>query len=276
MEINTNINVTERESKFYKRLQKLSVNEELLSQGDGVIRISPFDDYFLFTLFDDINGDASPIDLSNVGNIYISFIGEKDEIRIKNFTNVDEINASQGEVLFRISKDESKRILNLDNRNFYISSKMIAENDSESDESVIYTGKFLTIVESAKESLTSQLDTLRIEYSKELASLEKRIEQLTTDNNNLNQTINDLNTTITALKNNNNELSNELNNLVDESTSINLKELQDKAKNVQSLADSTKTQVAQIQSNQNRVKSPNLNSPKSYIRAAKSNQNFFI
>ena len=63
-EINTNISVSERQAQAFKRFQTTSANEQPLPQGDGSIKISPFDDYFLFTLYEDIEGEDRPIDLS--------------------------------------------------------------------------------------------------------------------------------------------------------------------------------------------------------------------
>ena len=48
-----------------------------------------------------------------------------DEIDILNHTQVDEVDLSQGEVLFRITRSDSKKILALTNNNFYISTKMV-------------------------------------------------------------------------------------------------------------------------------------------------------
>ena len=84
-----------------------------LPQGDGTIRISPFDDYYIFTFYDEMDNENTPIDLSNVGTLYMSFIGENDEIRIPYYTNVQDVSLAQGQVLFRISKENSKKILNL-------------------------------------------------------------------------------------------------------------------------------------------------------------------
>ena len=70
-EIRTNIAVTETESQAFKKFQTTSTQEQPLPQGDGVIRISPFDDYFLFTLYEDTDGEDTPIDLSNVGVVYL-------------------------------------------------------------------------------------------------------------------------------------------------------------------------------------------------------------
>jgi len=98
--INTNASVTKKQKEYYQRFVNLSVNELPLPQGDGMIRISPFDDYFLFTLYDEVDGEDKPIDLSNVGTLYLNFLGDTDDIDIKNHTQVDEVDLSQGEVLF--------------------------------------------------------------------------------------------------------------------------------------------------------------------------------
>ena len=88
--IQTNISLTKIQKEYFQRFVNLSINEEALPQGDATMRISPFDDYFLFTVFDEIDNEDTPIDLSNVGNIYISFIGTNDEIVVKNHTQVEE------------------------------------------------------------------------------------------------------------------------------------------------------------------------------------------
>jgi len=104
--INTGISVTRKEKEYYTKFTTLNPTAEPLPQGDGVIRISPFDDYIIFTLYDETgqNGDLAdtPIDLSNVGTLNLVFIGENDEIRIPNWTKVKEVDLSQGQVLFKI------------------------------------------------------------------------------------------------------------------------------------------------------------------------------
>ena len=114
MAIQTNISLTKTQKEYYQRFVNLSVNEMPLPQGDGMIRITPFDDYFLFTLFDEIDGEDTPIDLSNVGDIFLNFIGETDDIDIKNHTQVAEVDLSQGQVLFRITRSDSKKIFSID------------------------------------------------------------------------------------------------------------------------------------------------------------------
>jgi hypothetical protein len=213
MEILTNIPLTSTESKIYKKFTTLSVNEKPLPQGDAVIKISPFDDYFVFTLFDETDSEDKPIDLSNVGTLYLSFIGENDEIRIPYYTNVQNIDMSQGQVLFRISKDNSKKVLALDNDNFYISAQMISADGSVSDETVLYTGKFKALDKEAQEALTTKLENASLNYAKELAALNDQISKLKQENTSIKSTNDQQNLTIQQLRASNQQLSNELANL---------------------------------------------------------------
>ena len=214
MTIQTNISLTAPQKEYFQRFVNLSVNEEALPQGDGVIRISPFDDYFLFTLYDEIDSEDTPIDLSNVGDIFINFIGTTDEINVKNHTQVAEVDLSQGEVLFRITKSDSKKVLALKNNNFYISTKMVSEEDgSVSDESILYQGMWLAFDSASRTTLTSQIEEQRLEYSIELARLKEENASLKNDNSELiNISQADI-VTIQALQASNDELVNEVSEL---------------------------------------------------------------
>jgi predicted nucleotidyltransferase len=232
MEIITDIALTEQESRFYKKFKNLSINETPKPQGDGVIKISPFDDYFIFTLYDEIDGVDSPIDLSNVGTIYMVFIGGDDEIRIPNYTNVQDISMSDGQVLFKISKNDSKKILALSNRNFYISTMMV-DPDGNSDESIIYIGSFLSIEESAEASLSAQLEELRVAYAKELAAIQENINKLNQEIAEKNNVISQQDVIIAAYSENNQSLSNEIGILTQSISSTVAQELLQQATDVQ-------------------------------------------
>ena len=209
MAIETNIATTAKREEIFKKFKTLSVNEEPLPQGDGTIRISPFDDYISFTLFDDVGGEDAPIDLSNVGTISLVFVGDNDEIRIPNFTQVQDIDLSQGQVLFRIDEDNSKKILALDNKNFYVTTQMLDKN-SASDETVLYTGKFLGLTDAAQQSLTSQMETQALKFAEELEAKENEISSLKEENRKLKEINNQQLTTIDVLNNSNQNLTNEV------------------------------------------------------------------
>jgi hypothetical protein len=247
MEILTDIAVSKVESEFYKKFKNLSVNEQPMPQGEGSIRISPFDDYFIFTLYDEIDGVDSPIDLSNVGTIFMVFIGKSDEIRIPNYTNVQDVDLSTGQVLFRIDKDNSQKILALTSRNFYIST-MMTDPDGSSDESVIYTGTFLSFEEAAKASLTQQLEDSRIEFSKQLASLQLTINLLNQEISQKNNVISEQIVVIETLKESNQNLSNEISVISEKISSSEADRLINEAKDAQKAEEDAKRSRLQIRS----------------------------
>jgi len=274
-QIDTKITVKERQVQYYKKFKNLSVNEEILPQGDGNIRISPFDDYFLFTLYDEKDGENTPIDLSNVGTLFISFIGNNDEIKIPNYTNVEDIDMSSGQVLFRISKENGKKILSLDNKNFYISTAMVSQDGTESDESVVYTGTFSKLTDEAKKSLTSQMDAIAEEYSIELSKLQQQNADLQTQVDSLNQTVNEQSVVIDSLNASNEELTNEITELTKNAESSKLIKLQKTAKSVQAQAQQAKENAAQVIGRQGKLSGTSKVKP-NYESLAKVNQKYSI
>ena len=211
MAIQTNISVTKTQKEYYQKFVNLSVNEEALPQGDGTIRISPFDDYFIFTIYDEIDAENTPIDLSNVGDIFLNFVGNNDEIIIKNHTQVEEVDMSQGEVLFKVNKSDSKKILALDNNNFYVSTKMTDPTDmSMSDESILYQGLWLSFSDDSRTTLTSQIEEQKLFYSEELAKLKMKNDSLKLEIEELVNNATDDTLTIQTLQASNEELTNEV------------------------------------------------------------------
>ena len=277
MAINSGIVKNAVKTDTVKTFENLSVSEAPLPQGDGSIRISTFDDYFLFTLYDEKDGQNVPIDLSNVGTIYISFIGSKDEIKIPNYTNVNEIHMAGGQVLFRISSVEGKRILGLDTNNFYISTKMLGTSGTTSDESVIYTGTFSSVATAAKESLTSQLNKVKEDLNAQIASL-------TADNLSLNsviktqsQKIDELTVAIQALSASNAELTNEIADLTKELSTSQQNDIKTRAEAAQALAEATKSQTAQTQTRTTQTTTGDPTKDTQVIKTlAKSNQTYML
>jgi len=249
MAVQTNISVTKKEREYYKKFTTLNPTAEPLPQGDGVIRISPFDDYIIFTLFDETgeNGELTdkPIDLSNVGTLTLVFVGENDEIRIPNFTRVQEVDPSQGQVLFRIDKESSKKILSLDNNNFYISTRMEDES-GVSDESVLYTGTFLGLTDAAKQTMTSKLNEQALLYSQELAKLQSEIERLNAQLAEMISLDEEQIATIQALEASNLSLTNEVATLTDKLGSAESELALKEAEEAQALADANKKKREQV------------------------------
>ena len=277
--VRTNISLTKTEKEYYQRFVNLSVNEQPLPQGDGMIRISPFDDYYLFTLYDEVDNEDTPIDLSNVGSLYLNFIGSSDDIDILNHTQVDEVDLAQGQVLFRITRSDSKKILALDNNNFYVSTKMIDPADgSTSDESVLYQGIWLAVDDANRATLTSQIEETRIEYSIELARLKAENESLKVDNAELITSESEDNATIIRLQNSNDELTNELAELSRDLKSSKIESINRRAKAAQKYAELQKLNKQQTRALVAAARQSKTRSKKVafYKNAAKNLQNYTV
>ena len=296
--VSTNVATTKPYQEYFQRFVVLDPDARTLPNGDGVIRIAPCDDYVIFTIYDDtigsvpvdpanqkkanpneaaaaVNTAEKPIDLSNVGTITLVFVGENDEIRIPNWTQVQTVDLSQGQVLFRIDKESSKKILALDNNNFYISTRMEDINGT-SDESVLYTGTFLGLVDAAKETMTAKMEAQVALYSDELARLQLLIANYKSNEAEYQSTIVELNDTVEVLENSNLKLTDEVATLSKELGSTESELAIEEARNAQlraNLAKKRKIQVMGLKVLADQARSKAVK--RRYFRqSAKSNQSF--
>lgn len=104
------------------RIERLASNSTMYYRGDTCIEISPFTNYYLFTIYKESNDekvdDGVPLNLTNLGTVWLSFINGDTKIRIPNYKNVENVDMANGEVVFRISEEEASRILALGNNTF--------------------------------------------------------------------------------------------------------------------------------------------------------------
>lgn len=163
-------------------ISDISGSNKIFGQSEGYINITPFDNFIKFVFYDNSetkatrNSTQELLDLTNVGTLYITFTDNEsgDEIRIENYRNIKGLSPAQGEVVFRISKDQSKKILKFNNSIFYISSALRI-NSERSDETMLYTGNWFNANEKPKIILSERVKELEeklLESNNELA-LEK-------------------------------------------------------------------------------------------------------
>ena len=102
--------------------------------GELSLRISAFDSYRLFTLYENVNKDSQKVmDVSGNQKYYLVFKSPNKEIRIpeydpKGFFEVDKVN---GCILFKITKKNAEDILGMKTageRIFYIISLIVKSN----------------------------------------------------------------------------------------------------------------------------------------------------
>ena len=138
-------------------------------KGDICLKLNPFDNFRMFTLYEDWRSDdRKPLDLSGGQKIYLVFKSKKKEIRIPEYDlvnsdyTVDKVN---GQVLFKISKKNAIDILAMDESVFYITrvyniTDSTGEKVVSTDEEVLYTGRFKDETSNTVDNYTSQVKNL--------------------------------------------------------------------------------------------------------------------
>ena len=177
-----------------------TATNKIYQQGEGQMIISPFDDFSKFIFYDnslqEATGASEPqlMDLTSMGVFYLSFIDETsgDEVRVQNYTNVKGISPAQGEVIFRIGKEDSKKILKFKSNNFYVSSRLEIGPD-KSDETMMYVGQWFK--PEAKYQATASEIIKGLETSNKALKL-----NLTSEKEASNEVIKDLETEISTLE----------------------------------------------------------------------------
>lgn len=199
-----------------KRVTNLSKNEKIYAQGDGLMKIAPFDNYYLFTIYSELNLENVPVDVHNMGSFFLTFKDKESEVRIENYKNAKEINPTNGQILFRISQEEAEKILSLNTNIFYITS-MLYDSNSKSDETVLYSGRFAEYNDANVSFLTDEITNLKAELEKvkkekleKEAELQKQITNLSDALVKLRTEYSTLNNTLNSYKNSYNSLANKI------------------------------------------------------------------
>ena len=93
-----------------------------LGLGKTVIDVSPFENLYKFKFIQKgKNGSLENLNLTTLGILKISFLEDRGEkLNINSFTNNVLANPSKGEILFKIDESNSKKILLLKDKRFFI------------------------------------------------------------------------------------------------------------------------------------------------------------
>lgn len=148
---------------------KGNTSSVVYGKGDICLKINPFDNFRLFTLYEDWrNDDRKPLDLSNGQKIYLVFKSKNKEIRIPEYDSIESdytVDKVNGQVLFKIDKKNAIDILAFDNNIFYITrvyevTDYTGEKVVSSDEEVLYTGQWKDESSNTVDNYTSQIKNL--------------------------------------------------------------------------------------------------------------------
>ena len=161
------------------------VDETVYAKGDTCLLINPFDTYHLFRVYDNWkSASRTPINLADSGQrLYLVFRNRKTEVRIPEYTNSVsgfDVDKANGEVLFKISKENAATILSMSSNVFYITRTFEHDGDDgdtvfSSGEEVVFTGNWADENKWTGTTLTSTIESLR----KQLDSANSQILALT-------------------------------------------------------------------------------------------------
>lgn len=153
-----------------------NITEKQYKQGELTIALSPFDNYLKFVLLRNVNNEVSLMNLSQLGEIMISFT-DNNENQIS-FASVafDSVSPSSGEVLFYIPSTKVKEIIKFQNKEFYITLR-----NSNGNDNLMYSGKFTSEAERTSANglnfindLQNTIDSKNSEISKLNSDISKR------------------------------------------------------------------------------------------------------
>lgn len=197
------------------RIQQLASNTTMYYRGDRCMEISPFTNYYLFTIYRE-SGDTEadnhvPLNLTNLGTVYLSFLSGDTKIRIPHYKDAENVDMANGEVAFRISESDAERILNLPTKTFYIST-VIEDGKTSSDETVLYSGQWGDYASVMETSLTETIESLNAtvgglqsqltstvsEYEDKVADMQNTIDRLEAEKSALEAKLSELESLIAS------------------------------------------------------------------------------
>lgn len=194
---------------------KGNTSSVVYGKGDICLKLNPFDNFRLFTLYEDWRSDdRKPIDLSNGQKIYLVFKSKNKEIRIPEYDMIDSdytVDKVNGQVLFKIAKKQAVDILAMDTRVFYITriydiTDYTGEKVLSSEEEVLYTGQWKDETSNTVDNYTAQLKNLMDIVNER----NKQIQDLQESNVKLMEQNTDFATTLTTLQEENDKLLSEI------------------------------------------------------------------
>jgi hypothetical protein len=165
MAIDTNIPQLKTPVNYIYTARNLAINDVSYSDGDGTLAVPRFDSYVMFD-FDqtNLNGQSVEVDFSGMGDAYLCFVDNNIEVKVKNLNNIENINKGLGQVVFKISSDDARKIYGIQNRFFFVTTK-ITQLNSSTEETVIYSGIWQKTGENERITFADLIASKQLEYN---------------------------------------------------------------------------------------------------------------
>lgn len=165
-------------------IQKKSPTSNIYSNGLAKILIPDSTVFLKFIIYQKGESKANiPLNISGIGDLSISFKSDSgDEISISEYPTTS-TNATRGEIIFKLTQEQSKNILGLTNRTF----RIYLVNEKK-EKTFLYSGKYYSTEE-----------WMRLSIDDKISSLNKVITNMKNKNNQYTKTIRTQSQTIGVL-----------------------------------------------------------------------------
>jgi hypothetical protein len=179
--ISTNTLTTVTASTYTYLAQATTPNTPEYLPGDGTLVVPDFDSYVMFDFSQKLPDNTTvETDLSSAGVIYLTFVDDQRQVKIPSLDKVANANKVIGQVVFKISSDQSSAIFQLSNRYYFVSSA-VSVGSAVVNETVIYSGIWQKANEPERVTYSDRLRQLKTQdaASKSTAdALQKEVDDL--------------------------------------------------------------------------------------------------
>jgi hypothetical protein len=202
------------------RIEQISNADKVYQQGEGPISITPFDNFYLFIIYNNAKssatglGEPQLVDLTQVGTIYINFYDKTSglKIKLKSYNNIKEINPVNGEVVFKIATEDANKILGMTDTTYYVST-VLETGGGTSEETLLYTGTWYDAKTKYNKVASDTISELQTSYNNLATNSQSVINVYQAQINGLNAEISYNKQYITSLENKVSELGGDIINL---------------------------------------------------------------
>lgn len=185
-------------------VQETSPNSPEYLPGDGTLVVPDFDSYVMFDFSQRMpDSTLQETDLTGAGQVYLNFIDDQKQVKVAALQSIANANKAIGQIVFKISSEQSSAIFQLVNRYYFITSA-IAVGPTIVNETVLYSGIWQKSNEPERVTYQSRIRQLKLQaVSSETQSkaLQEEVDSLKLKKKNLNERSLQLNAIIVDLRN---------------------------------------------------------------------------
>ena len=142
-------------------------------------------------------------DLTGAGQVYLNFIDDQKQVKVPAMQSIANANKAVGQVVFKITTEQSSAIFQLTNRYYFITSA-ISVGPTIVNETVLYSGIWQKPSEPERVTYQSRIQQLKLQSAKSSAeskALQEEVDSLKTRKKNLGERSVQLNAIIVDLRN---------------------------------------------------------------------------